>query len=324
MLSEEIHSMEELIGFIERKSRLEKIIEEISTWKKIKMMQDTDDVLAAKRFHTWSRQIDVLIRPKMSGLDKKIYESDSFAALPSMRYGHYKELLKHSIELYRGENVLLDRRIRELNGGYDRLCSELAADRMGTEITISAAEKDSDEEYRGQYEKAWRMSARKMLGKREVFEEIFDQLAGLRHQLAANATFGNFRDFKYSGVGYTVGQISEFHDSIEAVIVPAIRKINEDKKKMLGVKDLRPWDMGVNPGEHTLRPFSSEEELLYGCFEIFRRIDPEFAGTIAAMYYGGLMDLSDRPGKAQGAFSFQLPTTGTAFVFMNATSSPEI
>jgi oligoendopeptidase F len=50
-----------------------------------------------------------------------------------------------------------------------------------------------------------------------LLETIFDELVQVRHQIAVNAGFKNFRDFKFKEMNrfdYTVQDCFDFHDSI--------------------------------------------------------------------------------------------------------------
>ena len=62
--------------------------------------------------------------------------------------------------------------------------------------------------------------------------------------------FENFRDYKFQAMGrfdYTKEDCFDFHTSIEKEIVPLIADIHKERKTLLGVEVLKPWDMQVDP-----------------------------------------------------------------------------
>ena len=72
----------------------------------------------------------------------------------------------------------------------------------------------------------------------------------MRAQLAANAGFANYRDYRWQQLyrfDYTPDDAKRFHDAIAEVVVPAAQRLNERRQQQLGVPTLRPWDMDVDP-----------------------------------------------------------------------------
>ncbi len=79
----------------------------------------------------------------------------------------------------------------------------------------------------------------------------------MRHNVAKNADFANFRDYMFKAYGrfdYTPKDCFEFHEAIESEVVPILNDLAADRKKSLKVSELRPWDKAVDPE----RPRSAE------------------------------------------------------------------
>ena len=63
--------------------------------------------------------------------------------------------------------------------------------------------------------------------------ELFNKLLKLRVQMAKNKNFDNYRDYMHKAKGrfsYTPEDLYKFHESVEKVIVPMLREINEKKR----------------------------------------------------------------------------------------------
>lgn len=321
MLSEEIGSPEELERFIEKCGELSYILEEAGAWKMIRMTQHADDPEIAEAQAKFYEDIVAPSQPYFFKLDKKIFESGYFKQLPRERYGHLGKILQNEIEMYREENIPLFVEENRLVSRYGEIYSQLTVRFEGEEKTLKEMDLVLKDKDRARRENAWRLISAKMLEKREVFEKLFDELKALRIRIAHNAGFSNYRDYMHKAYGrfdYSPEDVLEFHDAIEAVVLPALAERNEKRRRKLGIETLRPWDLSVDPDGKALLPFADAEDLLSGSVRILRRLDPDFADTLSAMAENDFLDLPNRKGKAPGGYSCALPETGADFIFMNA------
>src|ERR1700752_1788836 len=104
--------------------------------------------------------------------------------------------------------------------------------------------------------------------------DLYTQLIQKRNEVAKNAGFSNYRDYKFVELGrfdYTKEDCFRFHDAVKQHIVPLVGFINENKRKKLGLDKLRPWDTDAEPaGIEPLHPFTTGSELLektVACFK---------------------------------------------------------
>jgi oligoendopeptidase F len=195
----------------------------------------------------------------------------------------------------------------------------------GKEITMQKAAsylKDTDRKLRE--EMFYKMKERRAR-EEDGLNELFNKLTKLRHQVAVNAGYKNYRDYKFDELGrfdYTVEDCYAFHDSISSEIVPIIAKIDRERREALGLDSLKPWDTEVDiTGKPPLRPVSSGEELTQKTIECFTRIRPYYGECIAVMREMGQLDLDSRIGKAPGGYNYPLYETGVPFIFMNSVGS---
>jgi oligoendopeptidase F len=144
----------------------------------------------------------------------------------------------------------------------------------------------------------------------------------IRKQKAANAGMDNYRSFQWQQnrrFSYTPENCKEFHQAIEAVVVPAAQRIYKKRRQQLAVDTLRPWDLKVDPsGRPPLQPFSNIEEMEGKAEAIFKQVDPELGAYFSTMRQENLLDLDNRKGKAPGGFCTSFPVVKRPFIFMNA------
>jgi oligoendopeptidase F len=80
--------------------------------------------------------------------------------------------------------------------------------------------------------------------------EILDQLIDLRIQQAKNAGYDSYIDYIYAAKGrfdYTPDDVAQFRESIAQTVTPLYLKQLAIRKKELGVAELQPYDLAVDP-----------------------------------------------------------------------------
>jgi oligoendopeptidase F len=321
MLAAPVASTTELIALIEKSGELSDILEEVGAWKSIRMTQHADDPELSRLQTQFYEQVIAPAQPLFFQFEKKIHENEYFSQLPADRYTQLGKILKNDIELYREENILLSVKENELVNRYGEIYSKLTVQFEGEEKTLKEMDLVQRDTDRSRREAAWRLVMEKMLEKKDEFEGLFDELKDLRVRIARNAGFDNYRDYMHQALGrfdYTPQDVEKFQQAIETAAVPIMRRINEERRRKLGVESLRPWDLLVDVDGRMLKPFATTKELLAGSLRILQRVDPEFAAIIGGMDEQGFLDLDNRKGKAPGGYCSSLRESGSTFIFMNA------
>ncbi|MGZ5303222.1 MAG: M3 family oligoendopeptidase, partial [Bacteroidia bacterium] len=179
--------------------------------------------------------------------------------------------------------------------------------------------KESDREVRKEvYDKIVSRRAQDV----EKLDQLFTELVALRHQVAKNAGFDNYRDYKFKALGrfdYTLEDVFAFHKSVREEIVPLATHLLKVKEKELGISPLKPYDLDSEPeGQKPLEPYKTSRELLDKSIETFSQLHPALGKYLSIMDEKGLLDLDSRKGKAPGGYNYPLDESGVAFIFMNA------
>jgi oligoendopeptidase F len=157
---------------------------------------------------------------------------------------------------------------------------------------------------------------------KDALHELYSQLVERRDKMAKNAGFENYRDYRFVELGrfdYKKEDCYQFHEAVKKHVLPLVDKINEKKRKKLGLETLKPWDTEAQPEDvKPLNPFSTSDELLDKTLSCFRELNPFFADCIQKMKEMGHLDLESRKGKAPGGYNCPLAESGAPFIFMNA------
>jgi len=170
----------------------------------------------------------------------------------------------------------------------------------------------------------YKISGRRLQDKGQL-DDLFTKLISLRHRVAENADFKNFRDYMFAALGrfdYSPQDCFDFHNSVAEEVVPLLDELSVKRKSLLSLDKLRPWDKAVDPtGKEALKPFGTGEELLKISTKVFSRVDRYLGERLSVMKEMGHLDLESRKGKAPGGYNYPLAEIGVPFIFMNATST---
>ncbi|MEN6624706.1 MAG: M3 family oligoendopeptidase [Candidatus Sumerlaeia bacterium] len=317
-----IQTAEELGQWLLRESELDSAIDEEYTRRYIAMTCATDDKEREQVYLHFLENILPRLKPWHDKLARLYLACPARQRLERSRAEVMDRRLQNEVELYRDENVPIETEVAKLGQQYQKIMGAMTVNWRGQERTLQQMAPFLEELDRPVREEAWRAIAERRLADRVQLEKLFDHMVKLRTRIAANAGFKNFRDYQHRAMGrfdYTPADAIRFQESIEAEVVPLLAREREKRRKQLDVPTLRPWDLDVDPeGAPPLKPFSTADELMAGCDEIFRRVSPDLADQFGDMRRRGLLDLDSRIGKAPGGYQSTLDEVRLPFIFMNA------
>lgn len=323
--SRQITSVEELEKWMADRSELESLLSEDMGWRYIRMTCDTQNEESTKAFQYFVSEIDPKIAPYDHELNKKLMHSPYVNALDKNKYRIYLRGVERALEIFREENIPLNTEISTKQQQYAAITGAMTVTLNGEEMTLQRAADRMKQNDRAIREEAWRTIQERRIQDKDKLDDLFGELLKLRTQVAKNADFENFRDYMFAALGrfdYTPQDCFDFHTSIKETIVPLLTTLDEERKQKLGVNELRPWDLDVDPsGRKPLEPFTSGEELLEKTVQVFYKLDTYLGDCLATMRAMGHLDLESRKGKAPGGYNYPLDEIGVPFIFMNATSS---
>lgn len=325
LLQEEITSAEQFNNWLKKSSELEAVLEEDMAWRYIKMTINTADETAAKRYEVFVNEINPPLTEKTNELNKKLYECTYKNELKDEASIIYLKKIESAIEIYRDENIDLFSKTQNLAQEYSKVIGSQLINYEGKDLTSPQAAKFLRDPDRAVRKEVYDLLFERKNQDNEILESIFDQLVELRHRIAINAGFKNFRDYKFKEMNrfdYSVKDCFDFHDAIEKNIVPLYKKIQEEKLKKFGFEKFRPYDLSADPeGKAPLKPFETGEELTEKTIAVFSEMDTYFSDCIQTMKEMGHLDLESKKGKAPGGYNYPLYEIGIPFIFMNAAGS---
>lgn len=292
----------------------------------IAMTCRTDDERASGAYTRYIDEVPPMLRPLAFEMDRKQADLHRRFPLDPRRYHVLERATRAGVELFRQENVPLFTEIEKLEQKYQAVTGSMMVDFDGVERTMPQMSRYQLVTDRAVREASWRSVAERRLRDKDVIDEVYDEQIRLRHRVALNAGFENFRDYSFRSMlrfDYTPAHCQAFHDAVAGRVVPFVRRLNERRRRALALDALRPWDFAVDEkGRAPLAPFATGDELLTRTRGVFRRmglgLDAMFESLGENGSPGACLDLDSRKGKAPGGYQYMRARSRRPFIFMNA------
>ncbi|SJZ33363.1 M3 family oligoendopeptidase [Sediminibacterium ginsengisoli] len=317
-----LESRADLEKWLKDMSELEAVVSEDACWRQIKMTCDTTNPALEEAFTYFCMEIQPRIQPYADQLNRKLLACSFISELDQQKYFTYLRSVKKNIDLFREENIPIQAELSVMQQQYGTIAGKMTVEVNGQEYTLQQAAKFLESHDRSLREEVYRKIQERRLQDKDAMNTLYSDLIAKRHQVALNAGFANYRDYKFAELGrfdYTKEDCFQFHEAVKLHVLPLIEKIYQRKKEKLGLDVLRPWDTEAEPeGIKPLKPFTDGKDLYERSVACFEQLGTFFADCLRKMNELNHFDLESRKGKAPGGYNCPLAESGAPFIFMNA------
>ncbi|UEG50633.1 M3 family oligoendopeptidase [Ferruginibacter lapsinanis] len=322
LLARNIDTMANLEQWLKDQSELEAVINEDACWRQIKMTCDTENKALEEAFTYFCMEIQPKIEPFADALNKKLINHTYSKELNKEKYFTYLRSIKKNIELFKEENIPLQAELAVMQQQFGVISGKMTVTVNGNEYTLQQATKFLESHDRALREEVYRKINERRLLDKEALNELYNNLIQKRNQIAINAGFANYGEYRFKELGrfdYTKQDCTNFHEAVKKYVLPLVNLIYKKRKEKLGLETLRPWDIEAQPeGTEPLHPFTTSDELINKSIECFSKLRPFFGECLKKMQELKHLDLESRKGKAPGGYNCPLAESGAPFIFMNA------
>ncbi|MEO6455192.1 MAG: M3 family metallopeptidase, partial [Ginsengibacter sp.] len=306
LLDRELNTPQDMEQWLKDSSELEAVVSEDACWRQIKMTCDTENKSLEEAFNFFCMEIQPKIQPYADALNKKLVNSPFTKQLDQDKYFTYLRSVQKNIDLFREANIPLQAELAVMQQQYGVISGKMMVEVNGKEYTLQQAAKFLESPDRNLREDVYGKINERRLQDKDALNDMYTQLIKKRHQIALNAGFENYRDYKFKEMGrfdYTKEDCFLFHEAVRQHVIPLVNKIYQKKKEKLQLEDLRPWDLEAEPeGTKPLTPFSTSDELIKKSIECFTKLRPFFGECLQQMQQMKHLDLDSRKGKAPGGY----------------------
>ncbi len=317
-----IDSADDLLAWMHAKDELDAAVGQVGNKRYVAMTLKTDDPACESAYLAFVREIEPNLKPIAQTLRNKYLDSAFRKSLPDGGFQLMDRALENRRSLYREANIPRETQVSELTQQYQKLVGSLTVSWRGQERTPAQMAPLQEETDRAARVEAWLVVALRRLQEKSRFDDLFDSLHRLRVEIGREAGFASFTDYSYrtrERFDYGVPEAEAFQNAVADCVVPLAREIQARRRKQMGLEQLRPWDLAVDPlSRPPLRPFTEESKLISGVGDILGQVDKDLAGQFDYMRQTGLLDLTNRKGKAPGGYQTTFEEDRLPFIFMNA------
>ena len=151
-------------------------------------------------------------------------------------------------------------------------------------------------------------------------DDIYDQMVRNRTEQARQLGFDNYVPLGYLRMqrnSYGQKEVEAFRKQVKEVWVPLTARLNEARRKRLGVDRLGYCDNGVYFADGNPAPTGTPEQILAAGQQMYSELGPETKEFFAFMRDNELFDVLGRSSKAQGGYQAYLPKYRAPFIFAN-------
>lgn len=309
------------------RSRLLDEVENILMVDYISFQCDTADITIKKRVDFENAEVVPLVKKFEKVSNEKYINSPFRLSEYASDYLHLDKQIENAICTTNETNIVLEIKESKLVTKYFEIIGSLKVELEGEIQTLSDLQALQQGTERSEREKAATSIYRLFQSVEDELQDIMDELIKIRHQIAKNVGFENYRDYiflKNERFDYTPADCKQLAQSIKKYIVPLQTKLYKDRKAKLNLSDFRPWDKRAIPfSQKALKPTNSTSELLDKCNAILDKVSPEFGVIIEDIKNKKILDLDSRADKAFGGFSEYIPQEKNSFIFMNANQTQD-
>ncbi|MCC7232413.1 MAG: M3 family oligoendopeptidase [Bacteroidia bacterium] len=319
-----LETPQDLLQWLKDVSEVESAVQEHAGWLYIRMTCDTTDKERSDAYKHFIEVINPEIELYQDRLNRKLADCPVRNTLDE-RYSIYLKQIENSIRIFREENIPLNARESVKQQKYGEVAGAMVVEVEGKALTLQQASNYLRKPDRNIREEVFHKITSRRLQDRLFLDELFNELIQLRHQIAVNAGFKNYRDYKFVQLDrfdYSPDDCLRFHESVKNHVVPVLNDLFEERRSEMHLVSLKPWDLDVDPqGRQDLRPFATGEELMKKTIDAFAEIHPYFGEVTRILRDLNYVDLDSRKGKAPGGYNYPLYESGVPFIFMNASGS---
>ena len=203
---------------------------------------------------------------------------------------------------------------------YNKLIAGAKIEFDGKQLNLSLLRPYLVHKDRSVREAAWKKQSEFFESIAEKLDDIFDKLVKNRTAQAQKMGYGNYVEMGYYRMRrncYGPEELAEFRKQVKEDLVPFVEKLNEGRRKRLGLDKLTYIDGSVYFKDGNPQPSGTPEEILAAGRKVYEELSPETKEFYDFMMENELFDVFGRKNKRAGGYMTYMPLYNAPFVFAN-------
>ena len=310
---------------INQLNNIRKHIETMSTLASIRNSINTADEFYDEEQNYWDEQ-GPLYTELNSDFYKAIVNSKFKDEIKKDYSEQFYKICEYSLKSFSPEIISDLQEENKLMSKYTKLLASAKINFKGEELNLSGLYKymlSSDRNEREQSSKAYY----NYFGEHEEeFDEIYDQLVHIRHNMAKKLGFKNFVELGYirmDRTDYNPEMVVNLRKQILEYIVPLCNKLYEKQAKRLNLDKLTYIDENLEflDGNATIK--GDSDYIIENGIKMYQELSQETKEFFDFMLETELMDLETKHTKSAGGYCTYIPDYKAPFIFSNFNKTSE-
>ncbi|RXK17851.1 M3 family oligoendopeptidase [Macrococcus sp. DPC7161] len=316
---EDAQDVETQIQLIDQMNEIRKAVDSESALVYVRASIDTTD-----EFYSKERDFFDENGAEIVWLESAYYNAITKSQFKSELIEKYGEQLFALAELYVKQ---YDDSVKDLINEENKIVSEYSKLVASAEIefdgkTLNLAQlaaymQNPDREVR----KAALIATQDFRGKHlEDFDDIYDRLVKVRHQIATTLGFKNFIELGYvrmRRVDYDQAMVKNYREQIATHVVPLATKLYQAQAKRIGVDTLKFYDEDFKFNNGNAMPKDDAKMILENGRKMYHELSKETAEFYDFMMERELFDVEAKKGKEAGGYCTFINNYNSPFIFSN-------
>lgn len=310
---------------INQLNNIRKHIETMSTLASIRNSINTADEFYDEEQNYWDEQ-GPLYTELNSDFYKVIVNSKFKDEIKKDYSEQFYKICEYSLKSFSPEIISDLQEENKLMSKYTKLLASAKINFKGEELNLSGLYKYMLSSDRNEREQSSKVYYNYFGEHEEEFDEIYDQLVHIRHNMAKKLGFKNFVELGYirmDRTDYNPEMVVNLRKQILEYIVPLCNKLYEKQAKRLNLDKLTYIDENLEflDGNATIK--GDSDYIIENGIKMYQELSEETKEFFDFMLENELMDLETKHNKSAGGYCTYIPDYKAPFIFSNFNKTSE-
>jgi len=229
-------------------------------------------------------------------------------------------LAENQIKAFSPKVIELMQKENKLVSEYSKLVASAQIEFDGKTLTLAQLAPYAESTDREVRKQAMKMRFNFFAENGDKFDNIFDQLVKLRHQIATTLGYKNYVELGYinmNRIDYNAEMVKKYREQVREFIVPLATELYERQAKRIGIDDFKFYDEGLNFLSGNAKPKGESSWIVENGKKMYEELSPETGEFFNFMIQHELMDLEAKKGKESGGYCTFIENYDSPFIFSN-------
>ncbi len=280
---------------------------------------DTNDKFYEAEDDFWNEY-----NPHFSALDFQFYQTLLASPVLAELKQAYPETLflfaESRVRIFDDALIPLFQKENQLTSEYAKLVASAQIEFAGETYTLSQLAPFTQNTDRNVRKEAVAKMSGFFAENEAAFDQIYDQLVKIRHEIAQKLNFKNyveFADVMMNRWDYDRAMIETYRQEILDKVVPVAQKLYDRQAQRNGLEKLSYHDLPLVYPNGNATPKGTPEELVEKARQMYHELSPETGKFFDFMADKELLDLLSKTGKQSGGYCTFIQGYQSPFIFAN-------